>query len=53
MRLMPLKENIKIHSASLMYDASNNQLIGLEGTDEKSSMEGLLYTLQLDQSPDS
>jgi hypothetical protein len=48
MKELPLKEQIKIHSAALMFDREENRLIAIGGTNEFSTMESFFYTLKLE-----
>jgi hypothetical protein len=47
MRTLPLKEKIGIHSATLAFDESTNELIGYGGTDADSNMAAYIYKLNL------
>lgn len=47
MRQLKLKEKIFIHSTCLWYDKETNSLVAYGGTNENSSMEAFLYTLEL------
>jgi hypothetical protein len=47
MRTLPLKEKIGIHSSTLTFDESSNELIGYGGTDADSNMPAYIYKLNL------
>jgi hypothetical protein len=47
MRQLKLKEKVFIHSACLWYDKEANCLLAYGGTNDNSSMEAFLYTLEL------
>ena len=47
MRELPLKNKIKIHSASLFYE--EGELVGYGGSDENGNFQAYLYRLRLDE----
>lgn len=47
MRILPLKEKIGIHSATLAFDETTNELIGYGGTDADSNLQSYIYKLNL------
>jgi hypothetical protein len=49
MRILPLKENIGIHSATLAFDETTNELIGYGGTDADSNLPAYIYKLKLSE----
>ena len=48
MRVLNLVEKIKIHSPAMMFDHDTNTILAFGGTDETSSMEGILHSLTLE-----
>ncbi len=45
MKLVPLKNPIKIHSASLSFDPVNSEFIAYGGSDENANLPAYLYKL--------
>ena len=49
MRTLSLNQKIGIHSSTLVYDESANELVGYGGTDADSNSPAFLYKLDLSE----